>query len=252
MTDNILIRVVDLETTGLPPDAEVIEIAAVDVRISPFALPRIDEGRTLTGQPRPMQAFVCPPRPIPPEASAVHHIIDGDVAGALPWCEVWPGFISPAVTYYCAHSAKFERAFIPDIMTDDRPWICTWKCALRLWPDAPKHSNQALRYWLKRPGLDRSKANLAHRAWPDAYVTAHLLAAMLECVTAEQLVAWSAEPAILPRITFGKLRGRPWSDADGGLLHWVIDRDFDEDVKFTVRAELERRRQAQAQSQGSP
>ena len=35
------IRVFDLETTGFPPDAEVIEITAVDVVTRPFALPLI-------------------------------------------------------------------------------------------------------------------------------------------------------------------------------------------------------------------
>lgn len=239
--DTIIIRVVDLETTGFPPDAEVIEIAAVDVRVAPFALPKIDMRRDADARPNPLQAFVRPERDIPPEASAVHHLIDGDVAAARPWAEVWPGFVVPEITYFAAHSAKFERAFLTDDIVSGRPWICTWKCALRLWPDAPAHSNQTLRYWRKPPGLDRSLASLAHRAWPDAYVTAHLLAAMLELVSAETLATWSQEPALLPRITFGKLRGRPWGEADGGLLAWVLDRDFDEDVKFTVRAEIKRR-----------
>jgi hypothetical protein len=26
------------------------------------------------------------------------------------------------------------------------PWICTYKCALRVWPDLDGHSNQELRY----------------------------------------------------------------------------------------------------------
>lgn len=243
MSDLTIIRVVDLETTGFPPDAEPIEIAAIDVRLRPFALPVIDDGQTAgTGLPVTLrQALVRPTRPIPPQASAVHHLIDEDVAGASPWGEVWPLFMGPAIAAFCAHSAAFERAFIGDQMTGGKPWVCTWKCALRLWPDALAHSNQALRYWLKPAGLDRGKAALSHRAWPDAYVTAHLLALMIERASIEELIAWSAEPALLARVPFGNWKGHPWQDVDDGFLSWVLSRDFDENVMHTARTEQKRR-----------
>jgi exodeoxyribonuclease X len=249
----VLIRVLDLETTGFPPDADVIEIAAVDVGVAPFALPRI----FANGDPSlQLHAMVHPGRPIPPESSAVHHIIDEDVGSAAPWPAVWPEFVASAVNVFCAHSAKFERAFISDEMTGGKPWICTWKCALRLFPQAPSHSNQALRYFLKPPGLDRDKAALAHRAWPYAYITAHLLALMLERTGVDELVAWSAEPALLPRVPFGKpppsgARGLPWREADEGLLYWTLERDFDEDIIFTVKHELERRAKEREQERAA-
>lgn len=229
-----IVRVIDLETTGLPaPETQVIEIAAVDLIVEPLCLPRFDRLWGLT-------SLVKPTIPIPPEASAVHHLIDEDLEQANFWADVWPCYVDN-VDVFAAHSAKFERYFLSDEMTHSRPWVCTWKCALRLWPQAPSHSNQALRYWKKPPHLTRTKAALSHRALPDAYVTAHLLAAMLEEATLDSLIAWTAEPALLPRITFGAMRGRPWSEADDGLLHWVLGKDFDEDVKFTVRTELKRR-----------
>lgn len=233
-----IIRVIDLETTGFPPDAEVIEIAAIEVMARPMALPVVDDTWR--------SAFAHPSRSIPPEASAIHHIVDEDVADALSWYEAAQIVIDDRVDIYAAHTAKFERAFITDAMTGGRPWICTWKCALRLWPDAPRHSNQALRYWLKPPGLDRAKAMLAHRAGPDAYVTAHLLAAMLELASVEQLIAWSNEPALLMRVPFGKdppegSRGMKWSEVEDGLLTWVLQRDFGEDVIHTVKVEIARR-----------
>jgi exodeoxyribonuclease X len=58
------------------------------------------------------------------------------------------------------------------------------------------------------------------------------------------LIKWTAEPALLPRITFGKYRGTKWADVDEGFLRWVADRDFDEDTLFTARSELERRRRS--------
>lgn len=228
-----LIRVIDLEATGFPPDAAPIEIGAVDVSAGDL-------------QPTTLSIFgsdlIHTERAIPPEASAVHHIVADDILGAPTWENVLPRYLQmgePDV--FAAHNAKFERAFITDALTGGRPWICTWKCALRLWPDAPGHSNQVLRYWRNPPGLERDVAYLAHRALPDAYVTAHLLVAMLEQASVEQLIAWSAEPALLARIPFGDFRGSPWSACDVGFLHWVLRRDFDEDLLFTARHELQRR-----------
>jgi len=231
-----IIRVVDLETTGFPPDAEVIEIATVDVVARPYHAPRIVDESCF--------ALVKPGRAIPPESSAVHHLVDDDLIDCASWDETWPLFVCDAPPIWAAHSAKFERHFISDEMTVGASWICTWKCALRLWPEAPSHSNQALRYWLRPPQMDRRRAQLAHRALPDAYVTAHLLAMMIERSSVEQLVAWTGEPAVLARIPFGNMRGRPWGEADTSFLHWVLARDFDDDVMHTARSELERRRKA--------
>jgi exodeoxyribonuclease X len=233
MTDIIRIRVVDLETTGFPPDAEPIEIAAVDLIVRPFHLPRIADDAAF--------ALVRPQRAMPATASAIHHLTDDDLMDAPLWGDVWPLFVDPAIGAWAAHSAKFEMAFLTPAIIGTAPWICTHKCALRLWPEAPGHSNQVLRYWLKPPGLDRRKAALAHRAYPDAYVTAHLLALMIERASVDQLVAWSAEPALLARVPFGTHKGGRWADVDDGFLDWVLARSFDEDVMFTARKQVDKR-----------
>ena len=88
-----------------------------------------------------------------------------------------------------------------------RPAICTYKAALRLWPEAPGHGNQVLRYWLRPKDLDPVIASPPHRALPDAYVTAFILRELLELATVEELIAWTGEPALLPRVTFGQYRG---------------------------------------------
>ena len=59
---------------------------------------------------------------------------------------------------------------------------------LRAWPDAPGHSNQVLRYWRQ---VDRNAypriPREAHRALPDAIVTAFLLRDLLEDQPLERL-----------------------------------------------------------------
>lgn len=63
--------VLDTETTGLGPDAEIIEIAVLD----PHGAPLLD-------------TLVRPLGPIPPDATRVHGITDADVVDAPPFPEV--------------------------------------------------------------------------------------------------------------------------------------------------------------------
>jgi len=241
----MLIRVIDLETTAFTPEEGAIcEIGFCDLS----TIMQDPSGAPTDWQVKGgMGILVNPGRPIPPETSAIHHIVDEDVAQADDWTlarEYALGEDATELVAFAAHSAKFERLWIPDEFTHGLHWICTYKCALRLWPDAPAHSNQALRYWRKPEGLDRSVASVAHRAYPDAYVTAFLLREMLKEASVEQLIEWSSQPALQVRCHIGAWRGKRWTEVDDGFLHWVAARDFDEDVLFTVHHELKRRAEA--------
>jgi exodeoxyribonuclease X len=80
----------------------------------------------------------------------------------------------------------------------------------------------------------------AHRAMPDAYVTAHHLRDMLNETSLHQLLAWSAEPGPLPRVPVGPDRGKSWELASlNGVRELAVDRDVD--VRFTAETELRRR-----------
>lgn len=79
----MLIRVLDLETTGFhPPEAGVCEIGWCDL-----VAERLDTAGEPTGWwvHGPGWSYVDPGHPIPPETSAVHHIVDEDVRGAMLW-----------------------------------------------------------------------------------------------------------------------------------------------------------------------
>lgn len=241
----MIIKCLDLETSGLAPPEAVCEIAWCGL---------ISTTTDLAGQPygwevspHPNVALVNPDRPMPPEASAVHHLIDEDLSRAPGFDGLCKALFNskinpPGETVLAAHAAKFERQWLTDEVTGGLPWICSYKAALRLWPESPSHSNQCLRYWRKPIGLDRGIADRAHRAWPDAYVTAHLLRDMLnDGATVEQLIKWSSEPALQVRCHIGSWRGKKWTEVDDGFLMWVAQRDFDEDVLFTVRTEMRRR-----------
>jgi len=236
----MLIRVCDLETTGLePPEAAPCEVAWCDLII-------LEGGEASIAHNSARETLCNPSRPIPPELSAIHHIIDEDVVGKPFWPAALAacaqrdgGMLRP--TIFAAHNARFERQWFTDEVTGGAPWICTYKCALRVWPDAPSHSNQALRYWLKPEGLNREIAAVAHRDFPDAYVTALILRELLRHRTPEELVEITAEPALLPRVRFGEHRGAAWRDVPLDYLQWVVRQDMDEDTLFTARAEIARR-----------
>jgi exodeoxyribonuclease X len=182
--------------------------------------------------------LVRPPLRIPPEASAVHHLTDDDVIGSPDLNALVHSYMdtdgSAGVDVFVAHNWSFEAQWLGEHL-QGRPALCTYKAALRVWPDAPGHSNQILRYWLEPKGLDRTVATPPHRALPDAFVTAHILRELLRVATAEEMIAWTTEPALLPRVKFGKHRGCRWTDVPAGYLTWVIEKSgLGPDIKFTA------------------
>lgn len=97
-----------------------------------------------------------------------------------------------------------------------------------------------LRYQRRPEGLVHEFGLPAHRALPDAYVTAHHLRDMLNTVPLAQLLAWSLEPGLLPRVPSGPNRGKRWATLDPGELD-ILMKDRDHDIRFSAKAEIHRR-----------
>lgn len=227
----MLFRVVDIETTGIaPPDAAVCEIGWWDVTAGDreFAVSGITFGNEM----------LCNPgHPIPPQAMGVHHITDEMVSGSPPLAGVVDMLTMGGPFAYVAHRADFEWAFLNPYLHGAR-WIDTLKVARRIWPYAPNHQNQTLRYWLSLPIKD-AWATPPHRAAPDAYVTAHIFARMIEEVSVEQMLSWTSEPSLLSEVTFGKHRGLRWSELPRDYLDWIANKsDMGPDEKFTANYHL--------------
>lgn len=224
----MIIRVIDLETTGTePPQAEVCEVGLCDLHLNER---RIDA---------PM-SWLCGVTAMPPEARAVHHISGSECQGLAPFdpAALWRTPCHAAA----AHNAEFEAGFVvPPV-----PMICTYKVALRVWPDAPAHNNGTLRYWLEDAGLTQP----AHRAGPDAHTTAHVLLALFDAgATFDQMVAWSQEPRVMPVCPIGKFRGKPWAEVERGFLDWMLRQaDMEADLKWNARRETDRRDAAQREA----
>ena len=218
----MIIRVIDFETTGLPPEASVCEAAYVDLRGDPVEV--------TNGWDR----LVCPTTEMTLEALATHHITEDEARHlGIAWPKASAILIEESPDFFAAHNADFEKAFFNP---EGSRWIDTYKVALRLWPDAPAHRNQVLRYFLKLTVGDRAMP--PHRAAPDAWVTAHLLLKALEHTTIAELVQWSEEPPYLTKLTFGKHRGKLYSEAPRDYLEWIVRQDMEPGVIAAAKREL--------------
>lgn len=238
------VRVIDLETAGNGPN-DVCEIGWQDVLQDPGGSWSINEERGAL--------FVNPGRPISPDTMAIHHILDEQVAGAPFWKVAARDVLRPdgGVLALAAHRAGFEQRYCRPALTGGAAWICTWKCALRVWPHLPRFSNQMLRYQRMPVGLDHAIGLPAHRAMPDAYVTAHHLRDMLNQVSLEQLLAWSSEPGLLPRVPAGPWRGKEWRDLGLDELR-TFSSERDVDVRFSALTELQHRGEGRVPTPAAP
>ena len=131
-------RVVDVETTGAEETDRVVECAVVSAH--PFGK---EECRV--GYWQSLSSLFDPGIPIPPDASAVHHITDEDVKGCRAFLDIRPGVEDGwfDADIYAAHFAEFDAGFVPQIK--GKPVVCTYRLARHLWPTLDQYKNQYLR-----------------------------------------------------------------------------------------------------------
>lgn len=215
----------DTETTGVGPDAGVVEAAIVEV----------DDDLTVLCQHR---SLINPGHPIPPGASGVHGIIDADVKDSPSFPE-WMAQVAPhfkgRLVLVIAHNAPFDEKFI-------RPYcgatkmLCTVRLARKVWPDAPDHKLATLMYYL---GLRRSAS---HNALDDVMTTHALLKAACEKVGTdlEGLYELLQKPVEITVCPMGKHRGTPMSEVPKSYLRWMKNNilDMEPDLLHAVNKQL--------------
>lgn len=244
-----LVRVIDTETAGhrLEEDA-VIEIGSVDLDLA--------TGRIFN----PMQTLASPGGvEIDPHARRVHKITDEMLVGAPPFAEAVRPFATAHV--FAAQRASFDRSRLRLPGT----WLCTYKLALRAFPDVKAHGLQSL---VKYVPLDLGEVepDLAglhpHRALFDALCTAVLLRRtaaelMPRCAGLADFMARairvSNEPALLARLRFGRHKGAAMRDVPTDYLEWLIrEPEMDADALYTARHHLNLRAQRKVDAIARP
>jgi exodeoxyribonuclease X len=220
-----MIRCVDLETTGLPDDGPcgIVQYGYSDLR---FGIVHA-----------PVAEFVKCEIPCSIGARAVHHISDAEIASGIKPDRVGMILQEGNPDHFAAHNIDHEKKYFSG---GDRPWLCTYKTALRIWPDAPGHKLMELRYFLDIDADEDFNPELAmppHRAPADAYVCAFVLKRILEQESIETLVKWSSGPALLYMCWMKKYKGTPWRDVPADYLDWILNKSdiTDRDIRATAK-----------------
>lgn len=233
------IAVIDTETTGAEETDQVVEVAAVHLLF--------DSDGDLVRH-KCWSSLFKPSVPVSAIGRASHHISDAALRRAPTIAKSLPLPIEG--DYVAFHNAAFDlqmlaQSGVPREQIPEKV-ICTWRCSMHLWPDAPRHSNQVLRYHKNVVQIAASKLP-PHRALPDALVTASNLVAMLREKSADELVEMTSLPVLLHTVRFGKYRGQLWETLDEGYLHWILSKSFGEDEKYTAQHWISKRREEKCQ-----
>ena len=219
----------DTETTSLEPDNRIVEIGWI----------QIDEE---VGILDTFEALVNPEQPISQDATDSHGITDEMVAdkptikelfGTVVECSQ---FLKQGILI--AHNAKFDMRVWPKIMNIQRS-ICTLRAARKLYPDAPNHQLQTLRYHLNLE-VESPEDIIPHRALSDVYVLLALL--KQEIVdsgkkTITEFADWVDEPIVYTHMPWGKHKGVALEHVPRGYLWFALYKmeNLDEDLKDCLK-----------------
>jgi len=139
-------------------------------------------------------------------------------------------------SFLVAHNSDFDSKFLPELKN---PWICTYRVSKCIWPEAPGHSNQVLRYWLDiEPDLSIAaniKQRAPHQALYDVATTVGILQKMLTRHTPAELNQMTSQPRLLKCIEFGKHKGTEFKNIPRDYLVWLRGQPvLDTDLKYTL------------------
>lgn len=230
---------VDCETTGLDPENDrMIEVAAVKF--------------TFDGTLDEFDTLVDPGSPISKESIEIHHITDDMVQGKPKAGDI----LAQLLAFIGRHTLVGHGiGFDIDIITNEakRSGIpCTISNNLvldtlrmaRLYGESPKNSLEQLRHHFNIPNEG------AHRAKNDVIVNVEVFKKLATpYTTLKQLVDRLAKPIALKNMPLGKHKGRPFREIPQDYLLWAARQNFDQDLLFSLRSEVNRRKKGKNFSQ---
>ncbi len=195
-----------------------------------------------------------PPVPIPPDASAVHHITNRDV-------EEKPAFkdssdydkvkklFEDEKNVVVAHNAPFDISILKNEEIFPKNFICTLRVARFLDPEGKieKYNLQYLRYL-----LDLEVEAKAHDALGDVLVLEKLFERLFDKIkdseksndkTMEKMIEISSHPVIFKFFNFGKYKGKELKEVaenDRNYLEWLLSQkensdQIEEDWIYTLK-----------------
>ncbi|MBS0628273.1 MAG: DUF3820 family protein [Verrucomicrobia bacterium] len=232
---------IDCETTGLEPEKDrIIEVAAVIFTENAI----LDRYETL----------IDPEIIIGEESTAIHHITNDMVAGKPKIKEILPQILKMIGKHIIiGHGIPFDIAFlaqaakthcVPNTLSG-HPHLDTLRLA-RLYGESPINSLEKLREHFN------IAAEGAHRAMNDVIVNIEVFKYLTKNYkTTEQLLERLKRPILIKTMPLGKHKGRPFSEIPAEYLQWAANKDFDQDLLFSVRSELKKRKTGSLFSHGA-
>ena len=223
---------IDCETTGLDTQQDrVIEVAVL-----------LFDAHQAYAQ---METLINPEREISETSIAIHHITPDMVKDKPTIAEVLPGILELIGNHIIiGHGIGFdiemlaiaaERHGIPCKIRQNRS-LDTLRMA-RLYGESPINSLEHLRKHFNIP------VEGAHRAMSDVIVNREVFQKLAKRFkTTEQLFDALSRPILMNTMPLGKHKGRLFKDIPLQYLQWIIHKDFDQDLLFSVRTELKRRK----------
>lgn len=217
----------DTETTGIRPDKDrIIEIAAYD------------PSRNLT-----FEKFVNPGCPIPPEATAIHHITNEMVASAPSFAQVGAEFIQfceGEVVLIAHNNDSFDFHFLRCEFERHTLQMPSWKFldslkwARRYRPDLPRHTLQFLRE------IYGIAANQAHRALDDVIVLHQVFQSFIDDLSIDDVYSLLNRPRTLQIMPFGKHQGQPLGQLPRTYVQWLassgaLDKPENQELKASFK-----------------
>lgn len=234
---------IDCETTGLDPLVDqIIEVAVIC----------FDAGEVYAQ----FETLIDPECEVPESSIAIHHITPDMLQGKPKIGDVLPEILQIIGNHMIVgHGVGFdvellavaaERLGIPckirhNVILD------TLRMA-RLYGQSPINSLEHLRKHFNIP------LEGAHRAMNDVVVNREVFRCLAHGYkTTEQLLDVLSRPVLMAAMPFGKHKGRSFKDIPLQYLQWVANKDFDQDLLFSVKSELKRRKKGNQFNQvGNP
>lgn len=216
----------DTETTGVSREDRLCQLA--------FRTYDVDNTDDVTDH----NALYKPPLGIKFTAMAVHHITEKMVADkpVFTECEEYDRLsrlFSDKDAVTVAHNAQYDIGMLKKEGINCSRHICTYKIACFL-DKQGKLDSYSLQYLRYRFGLEIDA--VAHDAWGDILVLeAFFMNHLLRNLSIEEMIEISSRPVLIPRIKFGKHRGKLFSEIPKDYLSWIVDKsDMEENIKYTA------------------
>lgn len=222
----------DCEATGLDYDSDrLIEIAAIRFK-----------GNTILDS---YETLVNPEIPIPEESIKIHNITDEMVIDKPKLSIVLRDFLAfigndIIVGHGVGYDIKMlekaaERSHIA--CTIGKNVVLDTLRMARLYGESPVNSLEMLRKHFNIPEEG------AHRAMSDVIVNVEVFKMLSKNYkTVDEIIKTLARPIRLKIMPLGKHKGRDLKEIPIEYLQWAANKDFDQDLLYSLRSEIKRRK----------